>query len=511
MSEREFKPDVDDVVEMHKRGFPLRTGMTEGQAAALGIYDKKELPPAVAGFFDPTDRANAPVDGGVASFAEAARVATPLVPFGIVWRGPWERLETGLAQVARRMIVAIEAAGMPIRLPPAERLSMTDSSIDPDVLREIGALAPIPEPWPPPHLPADTKPPVRLQGAPARQLNRTLVSVHHVLPVAERLKGILYGSRLHDIDPEEYEKVHRYQVCMTVFERDRVDASTASYLAKFGRVWVPCIRNAQILRKAGVERVSVVPHPMPEDRRQALLKIRTERTWSGTFTFSSIGKWEPRKNQHMMLGAFLKEFGPGESVRLMLKTSAFSDLRRYPKGPKESLATWLDDADVRAKGWTSEKIRSRIAINTDSVSEEVILGLHALTHAYVNASHGEAWDLPAYDACVSGSRLIHTGFGGSEDYAPMNAIRVWEEKNVHPSHPDTSFERAHPDYLWGAGQWAKVDEARLRAAMRQAFNERERGGTPAPCDMATIGQQVVQEMIEMCGYKSLDEVRRAFP
>jgi hypothetical protein len=101
---------------------------------------------------------------------------------------------------------------------------------------------------------------------------------------------------------------------------------------------------------------------------------------------------------------------------------------------------------------------------------------------FVSASHGEGFDLPAFDAVQAGSRLVHVGFGGSEDFAPEGAISIpWGR------------EPCDPHYAWGReAQWASVRWQDVGAAMARAVDERQRGAATdlSPYRKRTVGQQM---------------------
>ena len=179
-------------------------------------------------------------------------------------------------------------------------------------------------------------------------------------------------------------------------------------------------------------------------------------------------------------------------AHLGLKTSAFGAWKGYPTSPGAALEAWLATPRVQEKGWTPEKARERVQILTARVPLDTIWKLHTLADAFVSASHGEAWDLPAYDACLCRSRLVDVGFGGSEDYAPPGSIAVWTEKS-------DGLEACHPGYAWAGARWAAVSRARLREGMRLCFEERVRGleMEPERYSFATVGAQM-KALVERC-------------
>lgn len=405
-----------------------------------------------------------------------AQFATPATlvgdPYGIEWRGPWEKGADSFGQVTRRMIRAIERARMPVAVPMSTgRSSILAIDVDPDAMRDLGAAEDVDATRLRRERFGEAEPPVfSLPGCLTRHLDRKLVTVWHALPRPDMLHHYLYPTGSARYDSAEVAKLHRYQFLMTALERDRVDADTAALLRQFGQVWVPCERNKRALLDSGVERVHVVPHPADLARGQAVylrkVQLQQQGPAQGPFVFYHIGKWEARKNQFAMLRAFLRAFTPQDNVAFLLKTSRFGHYKDYPDGPTQALAALTAEACVRAQGWTAESIQRAIRLNTDTLPEERILDLHAVGACYVNVGHGEAFDLPAADALAAGNQILHTGFGGTEDYVERNhpRARVWSDAD--------GTVPCHGGYRWGTARWARVDEDRVVSAYRAVFTDR---------------------------------------
>jgi glycosyltransferase involved in cell wall biosynthesis len=188
--------------------------------------------------------------------------------------------------------------------------------------------------------------------------------------------------------------------------------------------------------------------------------------------FYAIGKWEPRKNYHTLLGAFLRAFSPQEKASLMIKTHGWGQWKDYPD-VRSSIAHWLEDSQVRGRGWDAETFQKRVRIVTKMLSDEEMNKLHEQNNIYVSPSHGEAWELGAFDALAAGNSLVHVGWGGSEDYAEDTASFLGSPRMnacvvpVHRGEP--RLEPVPAEYGWEAGaHWAACDVAELAAALSEA-------------------------------------------
>lgn len=416
-----------------------------------------------------------PADVSTPHFAPAARPRPddpPLEAWGVDWYGPWEDPFDGSGAATRLHAVALDRAGVPVRLVPSgmvgvgldgETAVRTDAQIDPGVMSEVSALR-------------------------TTQFSHSAAVITHLVPSVDRLIGTLYPNQSHIWDAETAEQVHAHRILMSVWERDRAPDTYHRLLQQFGQHWVPCERNRALLLRAGVaaDRVRVIPHPVPTYSPLAAFGRAKKPPQAGDpYRFYSIGKWEPRKNQHTLLGAFLLAFSPGDRVTLALKTSHYGRYDLYPSSPQDSVKHHLTRSEVRARGWTAASIARHVRIVVDKLPQAELWAWHRAGHAYVSASHGEAFDMPAFDAAVAGARLLHVGFGGSEDWAPASSVRMWNE-------PEDGLEPCHSIYRWGSAFWAKVSERKIILALQHAAAQRALGGPfdLGPFSPATVGAQM---------------------
>lgn len=387
----------------------------------------------------------------------------------VQWAGPWEEATDGTAQATRRYAASLAAAGVPVLLRAGRgwitdetgaRVMATEATLDPTVKSEVALL----------------------RQTTAREVSAI---VSHFIPTPESARAILYPGRSQFIDTATVEKTHAMRIALIVLERDRVSPQLARYLSRFAAVIVPCYRNALALVNSDVprEKIHVVEHPYPENSIIRTIGFERMRPGPGPFVFYSIAKWEPRKSTHEAIGAFLRSFRPEEQAMFAIKTSEFGRWDGYPDGPVSSVREWLRDPEVAKAGWTIANVSTRLRITTERLSEDEIAQMHAIGHCYVSASHGEAWDMPAFDATVARARLVHVGFGGSEHYAAPNAISVADSDPCVP---------CHRGYGWGDALWANVSVDRIGEAMRKAFLERQAGDAIdlAPYSFEAIGKKL---------------------
>lgn len=363
-----------------------------------------------------------------------------LLPLGILYQAGWEPLADGMARHAREQVRALSQAGFPVSLRslPMRRMRL-DDEIDPDVLRQVGYLR-------------------------ATSIGHAPMAIRQaVIPSYAFLEALVCpaGGRLSGFEAER--SVYASTIVYTSWERTTVHPEIVEVLNRCAATWVPCRANRVAFHDAGVKNVFVIPCPYDPNTNLAsqIPEPRGLVSVPGGKRFYAIGKWEPRKNYHALIGAFLIGFKPTEQASLFLKTSEWGTWEGYPT-VGESVAHWLDAAAVRDNGWTEERFRQRVRIVTKSIPEEKIQKLHRDNNIYVTCSHGEAWDMPAFDARCAGNRLVFSGYGGAEDYAGNADTLIAQPGSV-------GFEPVHPGYGWEAdAEWLRVPVESIVIAMRSA-------------------------------------------
>lgn len=359
------------------------------------------------------------------------------VPLGVLYQADWKKRSDGMARHAREQARAL-ALYLPLNLTAITPLGVLDDELDPEVINEVNYLQ-------------------RVHCA------RYAVAIRHIVcGHRQYVRNIVSpgGARLAGEDEEA--AVWRSTVVYTSWERDCVDLDLAEDLARVGQVWVPCEANRQAFERSGIAGVRVVPYPYDPTTHgtTAIAAPRGPDSVPSDKRFYAIGKWEPRKALDQLLGAFLLAFGPRDRASLVIKTFSWGRWKNYPS-LKEAAQSWLNDAAVVAQGWTAKNVTSRVRLIDRDLSEADLIELHRRNNIYVSASHGEAWDIPAFDACCAGNSLVDVGYGGSAEYAvPNGTTRVRVPHHMGPVHQDYGWEPQ--------ARWANYQLSDLVAALRVA-------------------------------------------
>ncbi len=360
----------------------------------------------------------------------------PLLECGVVYSADWKKFADGMARHARAQALALAAAGIGVRLQSISSEGMfLDSDVRSEVRDEVAHLTNV-------------------------TMKSVMIAVRQaVFHSADFVRNLVVpaGGRLVDFELEQ--RIYQNTIIYTSLERDRVSPVLIDIFKRCAELWVPCHQNAQALVSSGMpeDKVHVIPYPY--DPAGPVCKIPAprghERVPEGK-RFYSIGKWEPRKNHAGLLMAFLRAFTPKDKASLVLKVHGWGAWEGYPD-IQQALTLCGEDPVVRANGWTDINLRKRVKIITDKISDAEIVALHAQNNIYVSASHGEAWDLPAFDAKCAGNRLVHVGFGGSADYA--DDADVWLGYRLKP---------VNKVYGWEECNWAEYDMEEMVASLRIA-------------------------------------------
>jgi glycosyltransferase involved in cell wall biosynthesis len=399
-------------------------------------------------------------------------------PFGVEYRGPHETIADGTNRAVRLNARALAETGMPVLL-----TSFAYSTVD-----ENGVLQNVFDAGLPQEIEAEVGPLRRTNiGAIATRI------LHMVVHNADHLARVLTPPSFSVLDIDVVEAILSNTIVFSVWERDRIDQSIVSNLNRCGQLWVPCEQNREMLVASGVRewKVKVVPHPFDADSDMAKL-VRRKPTFKpaggAERRYYSIGHWQPRKGFHELVGAFLCAFTPSDDTSLTIKYGG-GEWKDYPS-PQQSSAQWLVDSRVRRNGWTRELFDKKVKLIGGRISDNQILKLHFDNNIYVSASHGEAWNLGAFDAKVAGNTLVHVPWGGTSDFDDVG------RDAIVPYH----MAQVHSSYRWEAGaQWAEYDFEDLVSAVKdtQSATYARSSKFDHLFSLKNVGSQIKQNVLDL--------------
>lgn len=382
---------------------------------------------------------------------------------GIGFYAPWEEVFSGFPEHCRRSAVALASAGLAVHLRSATPGMQFFTARDIEAAKAF----------------EDVK--VALADLLNAEVKTYEAEVWQVVSEDSSIFR-LGGPSHHYLGPRELALIHSRRIISTVFERDRVSADVAACLKRVAQVWVANPHDEDMLARCGVPRDHVRVVPMPFFPNDPHLGLRGLKRLPGPVRFYHIGKWEPRKEHRNIIAAFLLAFVPGQ-CKLYLKTSTKGPKLSsgYPESPRECLARLLEDERVKARGWRYDNVNSDVVIIQQRLTEGQIFQMHRQGDVYVTLSRGEGFDMPAFDAKLSGNLMVYTPSGGPQSFASTQDVMVLGSGSVP----------CDPFYRWGDARYLDYDLDEAVAALSAAKLEIEREGPRADNPMKGFRAEAV--------------------
>lgn len=331
-------------------------------------------------------------------------------PFGVLYQAPWHKYADGFCEHSRRVARALSQTGLPLQMRAIDASSTLDP--DPEAQAQIEDLL-------------------------HTSIERYSVGVYQFTGTSIVAK--LMVPPFAYLSDEELRLIRRAKVLYTVLERDRIERRPARMMNLAGQVWTACKANVEALVESGVKREQIRVVPIPHFPADPILKLVGRRRKPGPPRLYHIGKWEPRKAQHEMLGVFLRAFKPGEAHFYIKTAPLITTIAGYPQNPTASIGIWLKDERVIANGWDLSKVNRNVFFVVGRLSEEKLRSLHDIGDVYVTLSRGEGFEMSAYDAKLAANRMVYTPSGGPPDFAGPGDLLV----------PASGKIACHAFYEWG--------------------------------------------------------------
>lgn len=450
-----------------------------------GLSGGPELIPGLEEFWAPDESAES-IERDVMTkpprFAEGRRHPSD---YGVVYRGPFETAHDGVCIAVRRNACALRRAKIPVFLQSPNHTHWNRGFVErtyyaelpKEVLYEIDHLTDL-------------------------KHQRTVCWIEHFVPTLNKLIALTEPGAM-GADAAFKPIALKSTAAYIALEYSSVPEQWIERLNMFGRVLVPCQANADWLQQSGLKvPVDVVVHPLA--LKDPMRHADAPPYSSGTFNFLTMGKWEPRKNQHMLIGAFALAFSPDDDVTLTIKSNAFWNRRDYPATAEAAIEFWGKSNLLKRTKWTAEQLASRIKVLWNvHMSRQELVDLYRGAHCYVQAGRSEGFDLCAFDAKVAGLRMVAVGYGGPSQFMQPDDVPVISgELAGEACTPPPAGYDAPEGTLWPA------PTARDYAlALRAAYDRRDQ--RPAAFDVRpylidSVGQTLREVAIKMAGSIGID-------
>lgn len=208
--------------------------------------------------------------------------------------------------------------------------------------------------------------------------------------------------------------------------------------------------------KSGVEIPTYIVHQSRNfsiyNKSYKKLDCIANNMFSSDFIFYTIGEKTRRKNLTSLLKAYFLEFRESESVCLVVKTndSDKNDFHKYCKSISDGL---------------NIKNHPRVFLISERFSNDDIFRLHSSCDAFVQASYGEGWSIPAFDALGFSKTPIVTNCTGYKEYLDDSVAYMVDYTK------DSVFntDRLDLGMAHGSESWCSISIDQLSKRMRECY------------------------------------------
>lgn len=238
------------------------------------------------------------------------------------------------------------------------------------------------------------------------------------------------------------------RIAFVTFETFQPPEHWIEILNEYDGVFCPSHFNKEQFLRAGLKRpMFVIPHVLNMDIwNENVSPLSREEC----FSFLFIGTWRRRKGYEILLEAWMREFGPDERVRLVVKTDetdmAIKDVLLFKKNlGKKDIAPIVFERQIFSEAQMASFIKS--------------------SHCYISPTLGEGFGLPALQAMALKVPVIITNFSGCQEYAKGDYCHLLEPSGflVH--------ERIDPIPQFANKKWPRIKVSDVQKAMREVFQK----------------------------------------
>jgi glycosyltransferase involved in cell wall biosynthesis len=262
-----------------------------------------------------------------------------------------------------------------------------------------------------------------------------------------------------------------------VWEMGHIPPEWRADFSSVDRIWAPSLYCRDLFAAQEGARVDVIPHAVPLPAEQPIDRDRVLASFgipAGRRTILYIfdgSSYLVRKNPHALVRAFAASGLGDAGWSLVLKTKHLMD---RPE----------DGAAFRT---LAESVPNVILIDR-SLPTGGLEELLAAADIYASPHCSEGFGLTIAEAMAAGKPVVATDFGGSVDH--LDATTGYPVK-ARRWRLDRDFGHYKKD-----GEWARIDEPALSAALKQAARDVEAGnGGLGEAARARIGERLSYEAV----------------
>lgn len=306
--------------------------------------------------------------------------------------------------------------------------------------------------------------------------------------VGERVEGtenkpLPYDIQILHTTPNvygQYFEPGKYHIARVFWETDRLPMDFAPNIQACDEIWTGSEYNKRAIEAAGVTKpIYIIPEAIDtEVDPQTVPKYKTAN--QDTYKFYSLFEWTERKNPKALVHAYLEEFSEEDNVSLTIKTY----VDNFSRAKRDEI-----DMDIYlVKKKMGKQSYPPLFLYRELMDRNQIYKFHNTFDCFVAPHRGEGWGIPQMEAMILNKPLISTNCGGIHEYLkdkvdalliPYSLIQL--KSNSRNQHWYTSDQ-----------QWADVDIAELRKAMRSCYENQEEAAK-----MGITGGQAVRSQFSL--------------
>jgi hypothetical protein len=228
-------------------------------------------------------------------------------------------------------------------------------------------------------------------------------------------------------------------------------------------LWVPNEEMFGDLRPNKVTRPShLIPHATDVIKYQLDYGLTDLGNANDDYKFYFIGEFNLRKRISAIIHAYFLSFTANDPVTLVLKVNKPG---MSPEQLFSEVTKLIESARNMSKLYSTDNY-PHIVVMPGYMTKEQIYSLHQTCDCFVNASFGEAWSIPTFDAMGFDNCIISSKCGGPADYLKNYSKRDF----VHGDYvPVCGMNETFQQLNTSRETWYHINTNELAGAMRSMY------------------------------------------
>lgn len=230
-------------------------------------------------------------------------------------------------------------------------------------------------------------------------------------------------------------------------------------------VWVPNNTNKNVLESCGLKNTKVVPYACDINSYTKEHQLLNFGPSNGKYKFYYIGDMNDRKNIDGLIKCYFSEFTQRDQVSLIIKVNRHGV---DPENLKTAMNEYIDKIKEQLRIFENKNDYPDVILITSHLNNEAIRSLHKTCDCYVSISHGEGWNIPAFDAMCYGNHPICSNEGGPKDF--IDSENIDTGKLIDGLYGVCCHNNPAFSFIFtGNDEWFLPSESLTKKAMREYY------------------------------------------